>query len=64
MSDQVLEAGTTAVVGRCEARGQLHDEQAELLIADINSVAIKVMIESINQSIKRIINCCYGILIS
>ncbi|OWR53816.1 hypothetical protein KGM_204158 [Danaus plexippus plexippus] len=42
MSDQVLEAGTTAVVGRCEARGQLHDEQAELLIADINSVAIKI----------------------
>ena len=42
MSDQVLEAGTAAVVARCEARGQLHDEQAELLIADINSVAIKV----------------------
>lgn len=42
MSDQVLEAGTAAVVARCEARGQLHDEQAELLIADISSIAIKV----------------------
>lgn len=42
MSDQVLEAGVGAVVARCEARGQLHDEQAEILIADIHSVTIKV----------------------
>ncbi|XP_045776573.1 zinc finger FYVE domain-containing protein 26 homolog [Maniola jurtina] len=42
MSDQVLEAGTAAVVARCEARGQLHDEQAELLITDICSHAIKI----------------------
>ncbi|CAH2247489.1 jg27964 [Pararge aegeria aegeria] len=42
MSDQVLEAGTAAVVARCEARGQLHDEQAELLINDITSHAIKI----------------------
>ncbi|XP_045502943.1 zinc finger FYVE domain-containing protein 26 homolog isoform X1 [Colias croceus] len=42
MSDQVLEAGVSAVVSRCEARGQLHDEQAEILIADIHSVTIKI----------------------
>lgn len=42
MSDQVLEWGVGAVVARCEARGQLHDEQAELLIADVHSVPIKV----------------------
>lgn len=42
MSDQALEAGVRAVVARCEARGQLHDEQAELLIGDIHSVSIKV----------------------
>ncbi|KAM3962427.1 zinc finger FYVE-type containing 26 spastizin [Aphomia sociella] len=42
MSDQVLEAGVTAVVARCESRGQLHDEQAELLICDIHSVTIKI----------------------
>ncbi|XP_026489637.2 zinc finger FYVE domain-containing protein 26 homolog [Vanessa tameamea] len=42
MSDQVLEAGASAVVSRCEARGQLHDEQAEMLITDISSVAVKI----------------------
>lgn len=42
MSDQVLESGVSAIVARCESRGQLHDEQAELLISDIHSVAIKV----------------------
>ncbi|VVD06037.1 unnamed protein product [Leptidea sinapis] len=42
MSDQVLEAAVAAVVGRCEARGQLFDEQAELLIADVHSVAGKI----------------------
>ncbi|XP_045537728.1 zinc finger FYVE domain-containing protein 26 homolog isoform X2 [Papilio machaon] len=42
MSDQVLEWGVGAVVARCEARGQLHDEQAELLIADVHSVPIKI----------------------
>ncbi|CAK1552248.1 unnamed protein product [Leptosia nina] len=42
MSDQVLEAGVSAVVRRCEARGQLYDEQAEILIADIHSVTIKI----------------------
>ncbi|CAH4031831.1 unnamed protein product [Pieris brassicae] len=42
MSDQVLEAGVSAVVRRCESRGQLFDEQAEILIADINSVTIKI----------------------
>ncbi|XP_028160138.1 zinc finger FYVE domain-containing protein 26 [Ostrinia furnacalis] len=42
MSDQVLEAGVSAVVARCEARAQLHDEQAEVLIADIHSVTIKI----------------------
>lgn len=42
MSDQVLESGVSAIVARCELRGQLHDEQAELLISDIHSVAIKV----------------------
>ncbi|XP_053613986.1 zinc finger FYVE domain-containing protein 26 [Plodia interpunctella] len=42
MSDQVLEWGVSAVVSRCEARGQLHDEQAELLICDIHSVAVKI----------------------
>ncbi|CAG9789219.1 unnamed protein product [Diatraea saccharalis] len=42
MSDQVLQAGVTAVVTQCEARGQLHDEQAEILIADIHSVTIKI----------------------
>lgn len=44
MSDQVLESGVSAVVTRCEARGQLYDEQAEILIADIHSVTIKVRI--------------------
>ncbi|KAG6461690.1 hypothetical protein O3G_MSEX012782 [Manduca sexta] len=42
MSDQVLESGVSAVVKRCESRGQLHDEQAEILINDINSVTIKI----------------------
>ena len=42
MSDQVLESGVSAVVTRCESRGQLYDEQAEILIADIHSVTIKV----------------------
>ncbi|KAJ0173711.1 hypothetical protein K1T71_010860 [Dendrolimus kikuchii] len=42
MSDQVLEAGVSAVVKRCESRGQLYDEQAELLINDIHSVSIKI----------------------
>ncbi|KAJ2953249.1 hypothetical protein O0L34_g829 [Tuta absoluta] len=42
MSDQVLEAGVGAVVARCEARGQLHDEMAELLICDVHSVTIKI----------------------
>ncbi|XP_049877451.1 zinc finger FYVE domain-containing protein 26 homolog [Pectinophora gossypiella] len=42
MSDQVLEAGVSAVVARCESRGQLHDEQAEILISDIHSVTIKI----------------------
>lgn len=42
MSDQVLESGVSAVVTRCEARGQLYDEQAEILIADIHSVTIKI----------------------
>lgn len=42
MSDQVLESGVSAVVKKCESRGQLHDEQAEILIADIHSVTIKI----------------------
>ncbi|XP_041969101.1 zinc finger FYVE domain-containing protein 26 homolog [Aricia agestis] len=42
MSEQVLEAGVCAVVARCEARGQLHDEQAELLVQDIHSVSVKI----------------------
>ncbi|KAL4709848.1 hypothetical protein ACJJTC_000335 [Scirpophaga incertulas] len=42
MSDQVLEAGVSAVVLLCESRGQLYDEQAELLIADIHSVTTKI----------------------
>lgn len=42
MSDQVLESGVSAVVTRCESRGQLYDEQAEILIDDIHSVTIKV----------------------
>ncbi|XP_059053416.1 zinc finger FYVE domain-containing protein 26 homolog [Achroia grisella] len=42
MSDQVLESGVSAVVARCESRGQLYDEQAELLICDIHSVTIKI----------------------
>ncbi|XP_075982566.1 zinc finger FYVE-type containing 26 spastizin [Anticarsia gemmatalis] len=42
MSDQVLESGVSAVVARCESRGQLYDEQAEILIADIHSVTIKI----------------------
>jgi hypothetical protein len=41
-NDQVLEAGVVAVVKRCEARGQLFDEQAEQLIADIISISTKV----------------------
>ncbi|XP_060805069.1 zinc finger FYVE domain-containing protein 26 homolog isoform X2 [Amyelois transitella] len=42
MSDQVLEWGVSAVVTRCESRGQLYDEQAEVLISDIHSVAVKI----------------------
>ncbi|GBP79999.1 Zinc finger FYVE domain-containing protein 26 homolog [Eumeta japonica] len=42
MSDQILEVGVSAVVARCESRGQLHDEQAELLIEDIHSISIKI----------------------
>ncbi|XP_063539448.1 zinc finger FYVE domain-containing protein 26 homolog [Cydia strobilella] len=42
MSDQVLEWGVGAVVARCEARGQLHDEQAELLIQLVSSLSIKI----------------------
>ncbi|XP_073950567.1 zinc finger FYVE domain-containing protein 26 homolog [Choristoneura fumiferana] len=42
MSDQVLEWGVGAVVARCEARGQLHDEQAELLIHHVTSLTIKI----------------------
>ncbi|XP_048486112.1 zinc finger FYVE domain-containing protein 26 homolog [Plutella xylostella] len=42
MSDQVLETGVSAVVARCDARGQLHDEQAEILIEDVHSISIKI----------------------
>ncbi|KOB74495.1 Uncharacterized protein OBRU01_09076 [Operophtera brumata] len=45
ISDQVLEAGVSAVVSRCDARGQLHDEQAEILIGDVHSVTVKVPCE-------------------
>lgn len=51
MSDQVLEAGVSAVVKKCESRGQLHDEQAEILISDIHSVTVKVCFKSINTYI-------------
>lgn len=45
----MLEAGVAAVVARCEARAQLHDEMAEILIADIHSVTIKVCTRTVKS---------------
>lgn len=42
MSDQILESGVRAVVKRCASRGQLHDEQAEILIEEIHSISVKI----------------------